>query len=182
MQGYYIGSGAMNSVLMNQGISVDANEMDTVTVQLRDQFDPSVVVATTVAVMATDGTASFSVPGSVIGGNYYIAVFHRNTVQTWSALPVTFAATTSYDFTTSASQAFGDNQVEIEPGIFAMYTGDVNQDGTDDGTDYLLIDTDIQNFGAGYVPTDLNGDGTVDGTDYLILDANIQNFIGSVHP
>jgi hypothetical protein len=182
MQGYYIGSGAMNSVLMNQGISVDANEMDTVTVQLRDQFDPTVVVATSVAVMNVNGEASFTIPGTVIGGNYYIAVFHRNTVQTWSALPVTFAATTSYDFTTSASQAFGDNQVEVEPGVFAMYTGDLNQDENVDIADQPILETDISNFEFGYFVTDTNGDGNVDIADSPIMETNVGMFIYSAHP
>jgi hypothetical protein len=182
MQGYYIGSGAMTSVLVNQGVGADANEMDTVTIQLRDQFDPSIIVATSVAVMDVNGEASFTIPGSVIGGNYYIAVFHRNTVQTWSALPVTFAATTSYDFTTSATQAFGDNQIEVETGVFAMYTGDLNQDEYVDPFDYGLFEADNLVFAYGYYATDMNGDGFVDPFDYGIFESNNLNFIYSIHP
>lgn len=88
----------------------------------------------------------------------------------------------SEDSKAQTNPAAGDNQVQVEPGIFAIYSGDVNQDGTIDGTDYLMIDADIQNFGAGYIVTDLNGDGSVDGTDYLIVDANIQNFVGVILP
>jgi hypothetical protein len=182
MQGYYLSGGAMNSVLLNQGVSIDANEMDTVTVQLRDQFDPTIVVATSVAVMATDGTASFTLSGEVIGGNYYIAVFHRNTVQTWSAMPVTFAGTTSYDFTTAATQAYGDNQVEVEPGVFAMYTGDLNQDEYVDPFDYGLFEADNLVFASGYYASDMNGDGYVDPFDYGIFETNNLNFILSIHP
>ena len=80
------------------------------------------------------------------------------------------------------NNAYGDNQVQVEPGIFAIYTGDINQDGTTDGIDFLIMDVDIQNFGGGYVATDLNGDGSVDGSDFLLLDVNIQNFIGVVAP
>ena len=36
----------------------------------------------------------------------------------------------SYNFTTSASQAYGGNQVELAPGIFALYSGDVVKDAT----------------------------------------------------
>jgi hypothetical protein len=183
MQGYYMSGGVMNSVLMNQGISGDANEMDTVTVQLRDQFDPTIVVATSVAVMNVNGEASFTIPGSVIGGNYYIAVFHRNTVQTWSALPVTFAATTSYDFTTSASQAFGDNQIEVEPGVFAMYTGDVNQDEFFGVDDVALVDNDnLSGLFLDYLATDLNGDGFLGVDDVAIVDNNNLLGIFALHP
>lgn len=78
--------------------------------------------------------------------------------------------------------AAGDNQAQVAPGVFAIYSGDVNQDGSIDGSDFLIIDTAIQNFDGGYVVSDLNGDGTVDGLDFLIVDANIQNFIGVVTP
>jgi len=37
---------------------------------------------------------------------------------------------------------------------FAIYNGDVNQDGTIDGTDTQIIDNDAYNFESGYiVPT-----------------------------
>jgi len=109
-------------------------------------------------------------------------VFHRNAVQTWSASPVTFASTTSYDFTTAATQAFFDNQVEVEPGVWAFYTGDINQDENVDIFDAPELDSDIANFFFGYYRTDLNGDGNVDIFDSPILDANISNFIFSAHP
>jgi hypothetical protein len=80
------------------------------------------------------------------------------------------------------NQAFGDNQAQVEPGVFAIYSGDVNQDGTIDGSDFLIVDAAIQNFDSGYVISDINGDGAVDGSDFLIVDANIQNFISVITP
>ena len=80
------------------------------------------------------------------------------------------------------NQAFGDNQAQVAPGVFAIYSGDANQDGTIDGSDFLIVDAAIQNFDGGYVVTDLNGDGGVDGTDFLILDVNVQNFISVITP
>ena len=65
---------------------------------------------------------------------------------------------------------------------FAIYCGDLNDDLSVDGSDFLILDADIQNFGGGYVPTDLNGDGSADGSDFLILDSNIQNFVGAATP
>jgi hypothetical protein len=182
IQGYYAGSNTMTPVLSFQGVSIDPNEVDTLTVQLRDQFDPTIVVATSQAVLQIDGTASFTVPSSVIGNNLYVAIFHRSAVQTWSATPITFSSTTSYDFTTSASQAFFDNQVEVETGVFAIYSGDINQDENVDIFDAPELDSDIANFFFGYYRTDLNGDGNVDIFDSPILDANISNFIFSAHP
>jgi hypothetical protein len=172
----------MTPVLSFQGVSIDPNEVDTLTVQLRDQFDPTIVVATSQAVLQIDGTASFTVPSSVIGNNLYVAIFHRSAVQTWSATPITFSSTTSYDFTTSASQAFFDNQVEVETGVFAIYSGDINQDENVDIFDAPELDSDIANFFFGYYRTDLNGDGNVDLLDSPTLETNINGFIFSIHP
>lgn len=88
----------------------------------------------------------------------------------------------SYSSKAQTNPAFGDNQIQVEPNVFAIYSGDVNQDGTIDGTDFLILDADIQNFGGGYIVTDLNGDGAADGSDFLLMDANIQNFVGAVIP
>jgi hypothetical protein len=182
MQGYYSGSGTMTSVLSNQGVSLDPNEVDTITVQLRDSATGANVVASASGVIMTDGTISLSLPASVVGNSYYIVVNHRNTVQTWSAAAVTFGATTSYDFTTAASQAFGDNMIEVETGVFAMYTGDINQDEFIDPFDYPSFELDNVTFAGGYLATDLNGDGFVDPFDYPVFELNNVNFVMSSHP
>ena len=182
MQGYYAGSGSMASVLANQGVSVNTNEMDTIRVELRDAATGTNVVASAKGVILTDGTISLSLPASVVGNDYYIVVNHRNTVQTWSADLVTMAATTSYDFTTAAAKAFGDNMIEVEAGVFAMYTGDINQDEFIDPFDYPAFDIDNINFESGYKATDLNGDGFIDPFDYPTFDINNINFVSSVHP
>lgn len=80
------------------------------------------------------------------------------------------------------NNAYGDNQKEVEPGVFAIYSGDVNQDGFIDILDQGLVDNDLQNFASGYVLADLNGDSFVDILDQGILDNNIFNFIGVISP
>jgi Dockerin type I domain len=78
--------------------------------------------------------------------------------------------------------AFGDNQVEVETGVWAIYSGDVDQDGYIDILDYLILDADVQLGSSGYLPSDLNGDGFVDIFDYLILDVNIQKGVSVARP
>jgi hypothetical protein len=182
MQGYYSGSGTMTSVLSNEGVSLDPNEVDTITVELYDGATGATLVASAKGVIMTDGTISLSLPASVVGNDFYIAVKHRNTVATWSADAVTFGASTSYDFTTAASQAFGDNMIEVETGVFAFYTGDINQDEFIDPFDYPAFDIDNINFESGYRATDLNGDGFIDPFDYPTFDINNINFVMSSHP
>jgi phosphoribosylformimino-5-aminoimidazole carboxamide ribonucleotide (ProFAR) isomerase len=65
---------------------------------------------------------------------------------------------------------------------WCIYSGDVNQDGTIDGTDAQLIDNDAGLFVSGYVNTDVNGDGTVDGSDAVIAGNNSDNFISKIVP
>ena len=119
------------------------------------------------------------------GGSYYIAVFHQNGLQTWSANPVAFSATTSYDFTTSQSQAytfgFHDAMKDLG-GVYALWSGDIFQDEFVDLFDQITLDNDISIFAFGYYPTDLSGDGFVDLFDQIILDNNMPLFLGSSHP
>lgn len=182
-EGFYDGFAGLVPALLNSGVGLSATECDTIYVELRDQLSPSTVIANGSAVLSTSGQASFTFPGSVVGQTGYIAVFHRNSVQTWSDV-VTFGGTTNYNFSTAASQAFGSNQVQIAPGLFAIYSGDLGplQDEFVDLLDQGVIDNDIFNFASGYVVSDLNGDGFVDIVDQSIVDNNIFNFIGSVHP
>ncbi|MBK9639428.1 MAG: hypothetical protein IPO63_17095 [Bacteroidetes bacterium] len=80
------------------------------------------------------------------------------------------------------NNAYGDNQKEVEPGVWAIYSGDINQDGVIDIFDQVVLDNDLSNFAFGYVLTDLNGDSVVDITDQAILDNNLANFISSITP
>ena len=65
---------------------------------------------------------------------------------------------------------------------WAIYNGDINQDGAIDGLDFLDLDTSIQNGEGGYAVGDLLGDGSVDGLDFLVLDQNTQNGVGVAIP
>lgn len=149
-----------------------------VTVQIRNNKDPYDLVSEqtiTLDKSTMSGTARFNF---VSTGTYYIVVKHRNSIETWSkdggeALDENFL--NEYDFRSSGN-SFGDNQ--YDNGKFKlMYSGDVNQDGSIDGTDYSAVDNDILNFVTGDVATDLNGDGMVDGTDLVIANENADKFI-----
>ena len=182
IEGYWDGASAMLSVLANQGQSNPTTDCDSITVELHEENSPFGVMYSTVSVLHTDGTATMALSPSVTPGNYYIVIKHRNGVKTWSALPVSLPATTTYNFSTAATQAYGNNQVQMAPGVFAMYTGDINQDDVVDGLDYNDWETDNNNFGSGYLATDINGDGVVDGLDFIYWEQNSNNFVGVVMP
>jgi len=82
----------------------------------------------------------------------------------------------------STNNAYADNQVEVEPGVFAIYSGDINQDGYIDPFDYSILQQDVLSFAFGYVDSDLNGDGYVDPYDYAIYQKNSLDFVSSIHP
>lgn len=83
---------------------------------------------------------------------------------------------------TSTNNAYADNQVEVEPGVFAIYSGDINQDGFIDPFDYSILQSDVLSFAFGYVDSDLNGDGYVDPFDYAIYQKNSLEFVSSIRP
>ena len=84
----------------------------------------------------------------------------------------------------SGNIRFGSNQIQVDtsPIRFAVYGGDVDQDGSVDATDVSLVDNDAANYVSGYVFTDLTGDNFVDGTDFVIADNNAADFVGLIRP
>ena len=134
------------------------------------------------ATLSTNGLVSSTF--TTAAGSYYIVVKHRNTIQTSTSSPVSCTSSTPlYDFTTAANKAFGNVQGQVETGVWAMYTGDMNQDEFIDSNDFPQYDLDSFNAVTNmYVATDLNGDGFVDGNDFPIYDLNSFNGISSIHP
>jgi len=181
LEGYYDASGVMRPVLMNQGMGNDPNVTDSVEVTLYEANAPYSSVLNSKLPISINGVCELST-GSLTG-LYYIGVKHRNTIHTWSSVPVLVGnGNISYDFSTAATQAFGDNQVEVESGVFALYGGDINQDENTDLLDGSILELSVQNFDFGYIETDVNGDGNVDLLDGSLVDSNAGNFIYSVHP
>jgi hypothetical protein len=171
----------MRPVLLNQGNSSDSTTTDSIDVELHQSYFPYVMVLSRRSLFALDGSIILNLP--YILGNYYIAIKHRNAIQTWSASPISFAASQiNYDFTTDANKAYGNNMKELEPGVWAFYSGDINQDENIDLIDLSLLEGDINSFAYGYLATDINGDGNVDLLDLTSLETNINNFIFSNHP
>jgi len=127
--------------------------------------------------LSTDGLSSFTI-SPAYSNSYYIVIKHRNSIETWSAHPVSFAGSSvSYNFASSPAQVFGDNLKEVSPGIYAIYGGDSNEDGIIDSGDMADIDYASSVFTFGYVIQDINGDGIVDSSDMAIIDGNSNFFI-----
>lgn len=171
----------MRPVLSNQLQPAASNTCDSIEVELRHPFTFA-IVASTKTTLSLSGNAN-CLFNNISSGNYYIAVKHRNTIETWSALPVSITTNCNYNFTSAANKAYGNNQVEVASGVWAFYSGDVikNMSESIDLIDLAALETDISNFESGYFSTDINGDGNVDIMDAAVVDKNINSFIFSNH-
>ena len=171
--------------LTNGGGTAMTNAVNpiTVTVELRNSTSPYALVESQTSTLSNLGVGYFTFSTAVNGTPYYIAIKSANTIETWSKTAQSFDSSyLTYNFTSAATQAFGDNQIQIGS-TWCIYSGDVNQDGLTDSGDLLLIDNDYTNYlyGPGLV-TDVNGDGVVDSGDLLICDNNYTNYIYSAKP
>jgi hypothetical protein len=181
IEGYYVGGSGMRPVQSNQGIGNSATDTDLITVQLRNSTTHT-LEASIITTLQTDGNAVCTFPSGP-NGSYYLTVKGTNFIETWSANPINVGpTTTTYDFSTAANKAFGNNMAELEPGVFGCFSGDLNQDELIDSSDYSLWETDANNFEFGNFNTDLNGDGNVDSSDYSLWESNSNNFITVLKP
>ena len=117
-------------------------------------------------------------------GSYYIVVKHRNCVETWSKAGgqnYTFGGTLNYNFTSSASQAFGSN-LQLVDTKYCIYSGDIDQNGSVNLDDLLFTYNDANSFVTGYVNTDVTGDLITELSDILIVYNNSCNFVSRITP
>jgi hypothetical protein len=156
---------------------------DTAKVLLRNVNPPYNAVDSVKAKLNSSGTGSFNFRNAQNNINYYLVVTHRNCLETWSSsgVAVTQGGIFSYDFTSSASQAFGNNLI-LKSGRYCTYSGDINSDGAIDGTDGGAVDNGAYNYVSGYSALDINGDNYVDASDMSVVDNNSANFVGVIRP
>ncbi|MBK6771619.1 MAG: DNRLRE domain-containing protein [Ignavibacteria bacterium] len=155
---------------------------DTARVYLRNSASPYAIVDSSKSVLNQNGLGSFCF-FTAAGGNYYIVAKHRNSIETWSKLPVSFVngVSTVYNFSTAANKAYGDNLI-LNAAKYCIYGGDVNKDDIIDASDVSDVDNDALNAVSGYVKTDLTGDDFVDSADLSIVDNNSLNSISIQRP
>jgi hypothetical protein len=184
IQGYMNG-GTMRPVLLNSGVSgATSSQCDTITIQLRNATAPYAVAHSFKGVMGINGQIECVFPASAIGNNYYIAVKHRNALETWSANTIALVNNGNYNFSTGASQAFGGNMAQVGS-LWCFYSGNIDSTTPDDNIDlidYPVWETDYNNLEVGYFRSDLNGDGSVDLVDYPIWETNYNNLVGVSKP
>ncbi len=97
MEGFYLNNGKQAPVVDPLSLP---SACDTITVELHDVNYPYNTVYSQTGTISTNGNGLFIFPASAIGNNYYLAIRHRNALETWSKLPVMFSAPViNFDFT-----------------------------------------------------------------------------------
>jgi hypothetical protein len=158
---------------------------DTLTAVLRHEESPFQIVETSKAIVNSDGNAVFKFVNYDNRLDYYVQTNHRNSIETWSSVTHEFIDhSMDLDLSASSSQAFGNNQIQIDssPLRYAIYGGDINQDGVVDVSDLSIVYNANLEYLTGYVPSDVTGDNVVDISDIVLVFNNSTNFVSVVRP
>lgn len=199
LQGAHLSGSSMSTALNLQGLvpttdpygqgvtaaTIPANVVDWVELEFRPSTNNTVTVADTVGfllsdgnVVALDGVSQIKLsPASLPSGSYYVVVRHRNHLSIMSSVPVVLSpnSSTQYNFASGQGQAFSSFQlpmiqVATAPDVFAMVSGDENQDGIINATDRVNVRN--ASGALGYLSTDLSLDGIVNAVDRVLVRNN----------
>ncbi|MBK8587034.1 MAG: putative metal-binding motif-containing protein [Bacteroidetes bacterium] len=169
IQGFMITSSMM--VACNNPIN-EPLHCDTIILKIALPTSPYTTLYSDTAILLTNGNVQFSIPQVYLGNSYFFAIKHRNSIETWSVAPQTISNGMFYDFSTAASKAYQNNQVNIGSGVYAIYSGDVDQDNSVDLSDLTDVESNSQLTSYGYFSCDLTGDNKCESTDYSLVENN----------
>ena len=135
-------------------------------------------VETQAAILLKDGTV-VDVEGDPVvfqnlnsGSAYRLCVRHRNHLDVLSAVSLNATANMYFDFTAQAAQAFGQEQLKINPdGTAMMHAGDFNQDAVIQNTDFDEWQSEPAAINV-YEEQDANLDGVIQTTDFDLWNLN----------
>ena len=160
---------------------------DTMRYFLRASVFPYSIVDSSKALMNSDGTGLASFSNAQSQTDYFLVLKHRNSVETWSSVLISFPQLTGqiqYIFSDQITKAFGNNlkQVDASPVRFGIFSGDENQNGVVDLTDVVNVSNAAGSFTTGYTSTDMNGNNITDLSDVVITSNNASAFVAAVTP
>ena len=156
--------------------NITAEIVDWILLELRQDIDGPVLLQRSVLLrndgylVDVDGSSTELKLTGLASGNYYLVINHRNHLAIMSATAVKLALDTpsSYDFTASADKIFGSKGgKEVHTGIWGMWAGDVDQDGTVNISDYAIWGNSAKLGEKGYRTADFDCDGQVTTADYF---------------
>ena len=97
IQGFYIGGGFMNAVAdpINAPLVTDTISFSL----MSNQLVPVTIFQKNV-LLSTDGFCNLTLPSFAYNQNYYLKINHRNSIETWSKLPIQLKTFNKYIFST----------------------------------------------------------------------------------
>ncbi len=156
--------------------------VDWILLQIRSATDASVVIATTAALLRSDGIVldetgfpQALVPSTLLQpGNYIVSVHHRNHIPIMSntSLTVSIGNSSLFDLTNSAVlfTAFAAPAATLPTGQAAAYGGDISGDGIINARDRVQVRAQL--FATGYIGEDATLDGVVNAEDRSLVRNN----------
>jgi len=156
----------------------DEDVVDWVLISLRSTPEASSTFAQTAMLLHDDGSIHPVKPLSLsddTAGSFYVLIEHRTHMGAMSRLPVNVVnGVLTYDFRTQNSYGSPAQpaQIELESGVWGLFSGDGDQasdsPGYDvNGADKIIFQIDNGDFYI-YSPADFNMDGDVTGADKAI--------------
>lgn len=121
-------------------------------------------------IMDVDGTPIVIFDNLEVGTAYHIVIHHLTHLSVVSSEPAIFPMTT-YDFTTSISQAMGAAQLKEEGGMYCLYAGDYDGNGVITNQDYNRW-KEYSALVGNYVSWDGDGNGVINNQDYNLWSIN----------
>ena len=88
----------MKNVLFVQGLIEDSLACDTIIIEVHAITSPYNLIASGNVLLNISGLASFPFPPALMGTPVFIVVKGRNSIETWSKLPITLGTPLLYDF------------------------------------------------------------------------------------
>ena len=185
LEGLYNGGGTMRKAQNITGDQFPGTTADQISVELHNSTSYATVYSTVNVDLSTLGASTAIIPG-IHSGSYYLVIKHRNSIETWSKTPVALAGSgpVSYNFSSAAAQAYGNNMKALAGGLFAIYGGNAtgSVDQKVDGSDMSVVDNGSTALLRGYVDADVTGDGKVDGSDMALVDNNSTALVARIKP
>lgn len=175
----HVGGGAESTSPAVLAITGNDAIVDWVVLELRDQVDPSIILASRCALLQRDGDVvdidgTSAVSFSFSTGNYHIALRHRTHLGTMTLSSVGVTTTpVQVDLTTTSTATFGSSARKSIAGAFpaeALWAGEASFDhrlrytGAGNYRDLILARIGgmvATNSISGYYQEDVNLDGTV---------------------
>ena len=137
------------------------------------------------SLITTDGYGSCTIPSFLNGHYFFVSIKFRNTFHLLSANTIKLnGLPLAVDLTNTQNTCCN---FDTTNGVVKAYSGDLNDDGTIDVTDFLIMDNDFQQNATGYLITDLTGNQVVDSFDFTLFNNNLNanrndDFVGTCNP